>query len=324
MSEPLLALHDLRVGYPIRKGLLRRVAGAVPAVDGISLELPQGSTLGIAGESGCGKTTLARAVAGLLRPSGGNIELFGATAPQGDWPLALRRRVQMVFQDPGGSLDPRQKVIDAVREPLEAFTRDPPRACTERALALLDEVGITEQQAIRYPHTLSGGQKQRVAIARALAAEPDLIILDEPTSALDVSVQAQILNLLADIHDRLGTAFLLISHDLDVIAHVCERVAVLYRGRVVEAGPVGEVFREPRHPYTRALLAALPDPDPDRPWRPETLKGTVGAPDGGVGCPFRHRCPLADARCAEETPRAVARNGSVVFCHRVEEELRRP
>ncbi len=322
MSERLLALHDLQVRYPIRKGLLRRVAGAVHAVDGVSLRLDSGGTLGIAGESGCGKTTLARAVAGLLSPSGGRIELFGEKAPQGHWPLALRRRVQMVFQDPGGSLDPRQKVIDAVREPLEAFTRQPPQARTERALALLAEVGITAQQALRYPHTLSGGQKQRVAIARALAAEPDLIILDEPTSALDVSVQAQILNLLADIHDRLGTAFLLISHDLDVIAHVCERVAVLYRGRVVEAGPVAEVFREPRHPYTRALLAALPDPDPDRPWRPETLKGTVGAPEGGVGCPFRQRCPLADARCGQETPKALEIEGSVVFCHRVEEQQR--
>ncbi len=320
MSRPLLSLQDLEVAYPIRAGLLRRPVGAVPAVDGVSLELEAGGTLGIAGESGCGKTTLARTVAGLLRPTGGRIELFGEGVPQADWPRALRRRVQMVFQDPGGSLDPRQKVIDAVREPLDAFGRETQKGHRERAFSLLADVGITEQQALRYPHTLSGGQKQRVAIARALAAEPDLMILDEPTSALDVSVQAQILNLLSDIHERLGTAYLLISHDLDVISHICDRVAVLYLGRVVEVGPVDEVFSQRRHPYTRALLSALPDVDPDRPWRPAALKGSVGVAKGGVGCPFRNRCPAADARCAGETPQAVRREGSVVFCHRVEEE----
>jgi len=320
MSRPLLSLQDLEVEYPVRKGLLRRVVGGVPAVDGVSLQLEAGGTLGIAGESGCGKTTLARTAAGLLQPTGGRLELFGEGAPQGDWPKALRRRVQMVFQDPGGSLDPRQKVIDAVREPLEAFGQDEPKVRRDKALRLLADVGITEQQALRYPHTLSGGQKQRVAIARALAARPDLMILDEPTSALDVSVQAQILNLLSDIHERLGTAYLLISHDLDVISHLCDRVAVLYLGRVVEVGPVDEVFSERRHPYTRALLSALPDVDPDRPWRPDTLKGSVGVAKGGVGCPFRHRCALADPRCAAQTPQAVRRGGSVVFCHRVEEE----
>ena len=320
MSSPLLSLQGLEVAYPIRAGILRRVVGAVPAVDGVTFDLEAGGTLGIAGESGCGKTTLARAVAGLLPPTGGRIELFGQEVPRGEWSHAMRRRVQMVFQDPGGSLDPRQKVIDAVSEPLRSFTRGGAGEHRDKAIALLSDVGITEQQALRYPHTLSGGQKQRVAVARALAAEPDLMILDEPTSALDVSVQAQILNLLADIHERLGTAYLLISHDLDVISHVCDRVAVLYLGRVVETGPVDEVFAKPRHPYTRALLSALPDVDPDRPWRPASLKGSVGVAKGGVGCPFRQRCALADERCTAETPRAVPREGSIVFCHRVEEE----
>lgn len=320
MPEPLLEVRDLRKTYPVRGGVLQRIVGGVKAVDGVSFTLARGATLGIAGESGSGKTSVARIVAGLQRWDTGEVHLFGRSLPRGRWPLELRRRVQMVFQDPGGSLDPRRPVIDDVTEPLEALGMGDRTARRERALALLEEVGIPPEAAGRYPHALSGGQRQRVAIARALAPEPELVILDEPTSALDVSVQAQILNLLRDLKERLGTTYLLISHDLEVVAHLADDVVVLYGGRVMEAGALEEVFRRPRHPYTSTLLEAIPDPDPRRPWNPRRNAG--GAEGRGrpiSGCPFAPRCPVSDERCLTEDPAATATGAALVFCHRVEE-----
>jgi oligopeptide/dipeptide ABC transporter ATP-binding protein len=318
VAEPIVRVADLRVVYPRRAGLLARGGAGQVALDGVGFELMPGDTLGVAGESGSGKTTLAQVLAGLLAPTSGRVELFGRGLPAGPWPRDLRRRVQMVFQDPSSSLDPRQRVVTAVEEPLAAFFGQGPSERRRAALELLAEVGISAAQALRYPHELSGGQKQRVALARALAAGPELVILDEPTSALDVSVQAQILNLLDDLRRRRRLTFLLISHDLDVIAHVCRDVLILYRGRVMERGPVAEVFARPAHPYTRTLLAALPDPDPDRPWDPPRLpEAATGAT--APGCPFRARCPVADGRCAAEDPAPTRSGERVVFCHRVEE-----
>jgi len=319
VPDALLEVRDLRKTYPVRGGVLQRVRSSIRAVDGVSLRIPKGATLGVAGESGSGKTSLARCVVGLQAWDEGEIFLAGESVPRGPWPLAMRRRVQMVFQDPGGSLDPRRPVVDAVHEPLEAFGIGEGRGRRERALDLLEEVGIPREVARRYPHALSGGQRQRIAIARALAPGPDLVVLDEPTSALDVSVQAQILNLLTDLRRRLGTTYLLISHDLEVVAHLADEVVVLYGGRVMEAGPVRAVWDHPRHPYTATLLEAVPDPDPSRPWTPRLAGGAETRRTAPVGCPFARRCPLVDERCRSEDPRAVEIGGGVVFCHRVEE-----
>jgi oligopeptide/dipeptide ABC transporter ATP-binding protein len=310
--SPLLEVRDLAVRFETPRGALR-------AVDGVSFELEKGAALGIVGESGCGKSTIARCLVGLERPSSGSIRLGGvelAGLSARAW-LPHRGRIQMVFQDPGGSLDPRQRVASIVAEPLAIHGRLTRTARRARAGELLEQVGLAPEHGERPPHELSGGQKQRVAIARALALEPEILVCDEPTSALDATVQARILRLLAELRERLGIAIVFISHDLAVVREVCGRVAVLYLGRIVETGPTEAIFAAPRHPYTRALLSAVlvPDPEIEATRQRIVLAGDPPSPvDPPGGCPFHPRCPergnVPGNRCEEEIPTLRPRAGS--------------
>jgi ABC-type oligopeptide transport system ATPase subunit len=264
-AEPLLEIEDLEVRFPVRSGALGRESGEVRAVDGVSLTVAAGETVGLVGESGCGKTTLARAAVGLLEPTAGTVRFAGrdiATARRRDL-AELRRELQIVFQDPFGSLNPRKRVRDIVGLPLriEGASKDEIGA---RVAELLELVGLAPEHAERWPHEFSGGQRQRIGIARALALDPRLVVLDEPVSALDVSVQAQIVNLLADLKRQHGLGYLFVAHDLSVVRHVSDRVAVMRHGELVEVAPVDEIFAAPAHPYTASLLAAVPQPLPRR------------------------------------------------------------
>ena len=263
-GRPILEVSDLRTYFPIRKGLLQRVVGHHKAVDGVSFSIARGETLGLVGESGCGKTTVGRTVLALQPATGGQVlfegqEVFAQDAAS---LRRMRRNMQIIFQDPGGSLNPRMRVGRIVGEPLEVHGLASGDELRERVEVLLERCGLWRQAADRYPHEFSGGQRQRIGIARALALEPRLIVCDEPTSALDVSVQSEILNLLADLQDQLGLSYLFISHDMAVIHHVCDRIAVMKDGRIVEEGTRDEVIGAPKHPYTRRLLLAVPECDP--------------------------------------------------------------
>jgi len=303
----LLEVQNLRVHFPIRRGVFRRAREAVKAVEDVSFHLEPGETVGLVGESGCGKTTVARALVRLAPVTAGRIlyegrdirELRGAAL------RAWRRQVQMIFQDPYGSLDPRMTVGQTVGEGLaihRLVRRGPERRA--RVETLLEEVGLDARHADRYPHELSGGQRQRVGLARALAVEPRLLVCDEPISALDVSIQAQIVNLLQDLQQRHGLAYLFIAHDLAVVEHLSRRILVMYLGRLVEGGDAREVCRAPRHPYTQALLSAVPVVDPDRKRARLLLPGDLPSPiHPPPGCPFHPRCPVAEARCRVEVPR---------------------
>ncbi len=312
MSRPLLELKDLKVHYPIHGGVFLKRIGEVKAVDGVSLEIREGETLGLVGESGCGKTTLGKAVMRLLKITGGSI-LFRrkdgtvqdlARLSRGEM-RPIRAEIQMIYQDPYSSLNPRWSVGDIVAEPLTVH--EPELGLKERddrVAWLLEKVGLTPEQAFRYPHEFSGGQRQRVGIARSLATRPRLLVADEPVSALDVSIQAQVINLMMDLQEEFGLTYLFIAHDLSVVEHISHRIAVMYLGNLVEYGPAGEVYRNPVHPYTKALLSAvpLPDPDLDRPERIR-LEGEIPSPlNKPSGCPFRTRCPIAKPSCAEEVP----------------------
>ncbi|WP_049575213.1 ABC transporter ATP-binding protein, partial [Streptomyces sp. SBT349] len=317
---PVLHVRDLHKRYPVRAGVFSRARSWVRAVDGVSLEIGAGRTLGLVGESGCGKSTLARMLLRLVDPTEGDITVEGrdlVAAGRGEL-RRIRQRVQMVYQDPFASLNPRQNVGNTVAEPLRlagGFSRAERRA---RVLSLFERVGLRPEHADRFPAEFSGGQRQRVAIARALALEPRLLILDEPVSALDVSVQAQVLNLLADLQAESGMAYLFVSHDLSVVRQVADEVAVMYLGRIVESGGVERVYRSPRHPYTAALLASVPVPDPaGRAERQRVpLGGEVPSPaDPPSGCRFRTRCPLAEARCAESEPVLRVIDGGSTACH---------
>ncbi|WP_033223441.1 ABC transporter ATP-binding protein, partial [Kitasatospora phosalacinea] len=326
----VLAVHGLTRSFPRhRGGLLRRRAGEVHAVDGVDLDIRQGETLGLVGESGSGKSTTLYEILRLAAPQGGRIELLGQDTATLDRAAVrgLRSRVQIVFQDPAASLDPRMPVGDAVAEPLLA-QRTPAAEARRRVPGLLRRVGLDPAHADRYPHEFSGGQRQRISIARALAVRPDLLVLDEPVSALDVSVQAGVLNLLQQLKAELGLAYLFVSHDLSVVRHLADRVAVMYLGRTVETGTAEDVFTRPRHPYTRALLAAVPLPDPaaERARPRLLLAGDPPSPaERHLGCPFRARCPVHAAltpdrreRCATDPPRpAPAAPGSdhTAACH---------
>ena len=309
-----LQVSDLAVHYPARRG------PPVRAVDGVSFTVAPGETLGLVGESGCGKSSVARAVVGLHPPTSGSVvvdgtEIVGA-GPRQLW--AARGGMQMVFQDPAGSLNPRMRVGEAVGEPLLVRGLATGRTLRDRVGALLAEVGLRPEDASRYPHQFSGGQRQRVVIARALALRPALLVCDEPVSALDVSVRAQILNLLVALQRAHGMACLFVSHDLMVVRHVCDRVAVMYLGRLVELAPRDALFAAPRHPYTRALLAAVPDPDPvlqrAKPRIP--LAGEVPSPaNPPPGCRFHTRCPMAAERCAKVEPEWRSVGASMVACH---------
>ena len=291
----------------------------LPAVDGVSLSVEKGKTFGLVGESGCGKSTLARLAVGLMRPSGGSVQFAGKTVSAAGGGRGLGRgRLQMIFQDPFASLNPRWRVRDIIAEPMR--TRRLSRAARRKeAGELLEQVGLAAADGHKYPHEFSGGQRQRISIARALASEPDFLVLDEPTSALDVSVQAQILNLMRDLQERLGLTYLFISHDLAVISHVAERVGVMYLGRIVETAEAEQLFREPRHPYTRLLMDAVPDLDRrgiERRAGPGDVANPLNRPPG---CHFHPRCPYANERCRVEDPKLLEDKKGAVACHAVEE-----
>ena len=301
---PLLEVRDLVKEFPIRHSL-RGHATVVHALDGVSLTIAPGEAVAVVGESGSGKTTLARCILGLTPPTGGSIVLDGADVPRGDSAAlrAFRRQVQPVFQDPYASLDPRWSVARTIREPLDSYAIGSGTERDQRVTNLLDLVGLSARMAPRRPHELSGGQRQRVGIAAALALEPRLIVADEPTSALDVSVQAQILNLLSGLQHELGIAILLITHNLAVVEHICDRALVMYLGRLVETASVPDLFAQPRHPYTDALIATIPYPDPARRLPQVVLRGEVPSPiDPPPGCHFHTRCPVAVDICAVQRP----------------------
>ncbi|MFB6189581.1 MAG: ABC transporter ATP-binding protein [Halapricum sp.] len=294
MSETLLSVQELEKYYPIRSGLLRRVTGHVKAVDGVSFEVREGETFGLVGESGCGKSTTASTLLGLEEPTDGTVTFDGddVTAFDGREEKRFRRRAQIVFQDPNSAFDPRLTVGESVREPLEIHGVTD----TERAEAIVadtfERVGLSSGDVDRYPHEFSDGQKQRIALARALVLNPDLLVADEPVSALDVSVQAEILTLLEDLQSELNLSVLLISHDLGVVQQLCDRVGVMYLGRLVERGPTEQVFEDPQHPYTEALLDSIPEPDPGAAAETVALSGDVPDPsDPPSGCSFHTRCP---------------------------------
>ncbi|MGK9230441.1 dipeptide ABC transporter ATP-binding protein [Inquilinus limosus] len=293
---------------------------AVRAVDEVSLEIRRGETLALVGESGCGKSTLGRLLLRLIEPSAGHVFVDGTdlTGLSRGQMRAMRRQVQMIFQDPYGSLSPRRSIADIVAEPLEVFglVRSR-RERRDKVAELLRQVGLPPSTMDRYPRQFSGGQRQRIGIARAISLDPAFIVADEPVSALDVSIQAQIVNLLQDLQEQKNLSYLFIAHDLAVVRHIADRVAVMYLGRIVESGPKAAVYGAPHHPYTQALLSAAPEPDPDRPQKRIILQGDVPSPSSiPSGCSFRTRCPLAQEICARERPPLVpVGDGHFTACH---------
>ncbi len=323
-APPLLEVRGLTKHYPVRRGLVfARQVGTVRAVDGVDLSLHRGETLALVGESGCGKSTTARLVLRLVEPSAGSVHFEGLdiTTLSGDALRRLRRRMQIVFQDPFASLNPRMTVGDILEEPLIVHRTGNRATRRARVSELLGLVGLAEYHASRYPHEFSGGQRQRIGIARALAIEPSLIVCDEPVSALDVSIQAQVVNLLKDLQSRLGLSYLFIAHDLAVVKHMADRVAVMYLGRIVELAPKETLFDNPRHPYSRTLLSAIPRPDPHRSVVHQLPGGDVPSPiNPPSGCHFHTRCPFMIDRCRVEDPMLGEIEPShLVACHRAYE-----
>ena len=307
-QTPFLEVRDLKKYFPVRSGLLRRVSAQVKAVDGVSFSIQQGQTLGLVGESGCGKSTLGRTLLRLQEPTSGQVLLAGTdiTHLSRKELIPERRRMQIIFQDPYASLSPRRTVAQSIREPLDVHGVGSPADRERRVADLLDVVGMSVQVRDRYPHEFSGGQRQRIGIARALALNPGLIVADEPVSALDVSVQSQVLNLIAKLKRDRGIAFLFISHDLAVIQHVSDEIGVMYLGRLVETASAEDLYRHPQHPYTKALLSAIPVPDPARKRQRIVLKGDVPSPmNPPGGCPFHTRCPDAMLVCSTTPPPTI-------------------
>ncbi len=303
---PLLEVKNLKVHFPVKRGMFRRAQEFVKAVDGVSFSIAPGETLGLVGESGCGKTTLGRAIVRLVEPTSGSVALEGTdiTSLDGAALRAQRRTLQIIFQDPYGSLNPRMTVEDIVGEALDIHGLAETQSARQKRIAeLLKAVGLDATYAQRYPHEFSGGQRQRIGIARALAVEPKLIVCDEPVSALDVSVQAQIINLLQDLQQQRGLAYLFIAHDLAVVEHISQRVMVMYLGKIVELAEARAIIREPKHPYTQALISAVPVVDPDSKRQRILLPGDVPSPiHPPPGCPFHPRCPIAEEKCRVEIP----------------------
>jgi peptide/nickel transport system ATP-binding protein len=324
----LLVVRDVRKYYPITRGFFRRVVGNVKAVDGVSFTIPEGKTLGLVGESGCGKTTTARLILRAFDPTAGEILFKDARLGWVNIPALepaqmrqVRRNVQMIFQDPYSSLNPRMTLLDIVGEPLLVNEVAQGAELKERVAELLGVVGLRREYLSRYPHAFSGGQRQRIGIARALALHPQLVVCDEPVSALDVSIQAQTLNLLQDLQSEFQLTYLFVAHDLSVVEHISDRVAVMYVGKLVELADTEELFLNPLHPYTEALLAAVPKPNPRLRSKRVILQGEVADPSNPpTGCYFHPRCPYAIARCRAETPQLrELRAGHLVSCHRAEE-----
>jgi oligopeptide/dipeptide ABC transporter ATP-binding protein len=320
-GEPLIQVEHLELHYPIKQGvLIDRTIGVVHAVDDVSLSLFKGQTLGVVGESGCGKSTLARCIIRLLEPTSGTLRFRGQDIThEGRRGLAgFRREVQLVFQDPVASLNPRKRVGQIIGSPMRlAGMRS--SEVDARVRELLDRVGLNPEHVNRFPHEFSGGQRQRIGLARALAVNPQLLVLDEPVSALDVSIQAQVVNLLDDLQDDLGLTYVFIAHDLSVVRHVSDRIAVMYLGRIVELSPAAELYSKPIHPYTEALLAAIPIPDPEENRRRQRLV-VAGEPPNPInpppGCRFHTRCPRATQICATvEPPLAEYAGGHLAACH---------
>jgi len=326
MPDPILELKDVKTHFPVHRGaVFRRRIGTVKAVDGVNLALERGEVLGLVGESGCGKSTLARTILQLVPATAGTVVLEGRnlTAADAAEVKASRRRMQMVFQDPYASLNPRLTISAALAEPLLVHRLCPRAEVPARVAALLTMVGLDPRFMRKYPHEFSGGQRQRIAVARALALEPRVVIADEPVSALDVSVQAQILNLLAQLVRRMHLSLIFIAHDLSVVKHISDRVAVMYLGRIVELGPAAAVIEHPRHPYTRALVSAIPVPDPAaaRARRRLVLPGDPPSPlNPPAGCAFHPRCPYVQERCrAAVPPLTRLADGREAACIRVDE-----
>jgi oligopeptide transport system ATP-binding protein len=311
MPSPILQLHDVKTHFPVESGfLLKQQTGTVKAVDGVTLSVQRGEVLGLVGESGCGKSTLARTILQLVPTTGGSVILEGKnlTAASASELLAARRDLQMVFQDPFASLNPRMTVFATLAEPLIVHGTVPADQVKARVAQLMEKVGLSPRFLQKYPHEFSGGQRQRIAIARALALEPKVIIADEPVSALDVSIQAQILNLLSALCREMNLALIFIAHDLSVVKHISDRIAVMYLGKIVELGPAADVIERPRHPYTRALVSAIPTPDPDieRTKKRLVLAGDPPSPlNPPPGCAFHPRCPYVQEKCKAAVPALV-------------------
>lgn len=320
-GEVLVQVDNLRMHFPILKGVLRRQVGAIKAVDGVTFDVYRRETLALAGESGCGKSTTGRLILQLYRATEGHVVFDGQDLTQlkGEKLRRMRPRMQMIFQDPQASLNPRMTVSSIIAEPLEEHGLADGQTKKQRVEELLDAVGLNPNYANRYPHEFSGGQRQRIGIARALALNPEFIVCDEPIAALDVSIQAQVVNLLEDLQKKLGLTYLFISHDLSMIRHMADRVAIMYLGKLMELGPSDRVYAEPLHPYTQALLSAVPIPNPvlEAERKRTILTGDVpNAANPPSGCPFRTRCPVAVERCAQEEPAwRPLRPGHYVACH---------
>ena len=322
-NDVLLQVEDLMMHFPIYRGVFQRQVGAVRAVDGVSFDVKRGETLGLVGESGCGKSTTGRTILQLYKPTAGNVHFEGKDLVRlkGEEMRSMRRKMQMIFQDPYASLNPRMTVGQLVGEPLQVHNVATGAEINDRVAHLLELVNLNPAFSTRYPHEFSGGQRQRIGVARALALQPSFIICDEPISALDVSIQAQVVNLLEELQEQFNLTYLFIAHDLSMVKHISSRVAVMYLGVFVELASRDELYSSPLHPYTQALLSAVPIPDPvaDAKRHRTILEGDVPSPaNPPSGCRFRTRCPIAEARCAESRPEfREVKPGHFVACHLV-------